>query len=94
MKWLYAHIGSVQAALQETPELFAAICVNIAIYVRLGVVDHLMDEFVRQALIRFKSVSEQFRTLFYVVANKCMKVLPFARRSYCRANAALGSGSI
>jgi hypothetical protein len=42
VKWLNADVGSVQAALQQRPEVFEAISVNLPIDVLDCVIDHLM----------------------------------------------------
>src|SRR5437667_11353071 len=40
MERLYAHIGSMQAALQEAPEVFHPVSMNVAVHVLNRVIDN------------------------------------------------------
>jgi hypothetical protein len=47
---LNRNVGSVQAALQETPEIFHSIGVDVPVNVGHGVVDHLVLKFVESVV--------------------------------------------
>src|SRR5208282_2516435 len=48
----HAHVGSLNSTLQEAPEVFESVGVNLPVYVFLGVVNYLMLEILMlQALI-------------------------------------------
>lgn len=56
MEGLNAHVGSVDTALQEAPEILAIVRVNVAINVCFGVVNYLMGELTRQSVVRLQSI--------------------------------------
>jgi hypothetical protein len=62
MKWFDADIGSVQAALQKTPEVLQSVRVNLPIHILLGMVDNLMGKVLFQALIRFQRITVEIRS--------------------------------
>lgn len=43
MERFHGHIGALQRALQEAPEVLAAVRVNLPVYVRLGVVNDVVN---------------------------------------------------
>ena len=51
MKRFHANVGSVNSALQQTPEVLQAVGVNLSVYVLLGMVDHLLGEICVQAIV-------------------------------------------
>src|SRR5438105_4460646 len=56
------HVGTLDGALQEAPEVLAAIGVDFAVHVGFGVVDHAMGVVGVQPVIRQEKVSVDLRT--------------------------------
>ena len=68
MERLDADIGSVETALEQTPEVLTAISVDFIADVFNGMVNHFVFEFV-QAFIRFQRVSIDRAAGRYVFAD-------------------------
>src|ERR1017187_555624 len=68
-----ADIGSVKATLQETPEVFHRVRVNIAPYVLDGVIDNRVLVIVLQAVIRLQSIAENRGTRFDALPDDWLK---------------------
>src|SRR5437016_8675997 len=68
-----AHIGPTNTALQEAPEIFESISVNLAIDVSLGMVNDLMRIFAREAIIGQQGIAIECRTSFNVLLNFGLK---------------------
>src|SRR6266568_316603 len=64
MEWLYAHIGAVDSALQQAPEVFQPIGMDAAIHVLHGVIDNLMRVIALQSFVGKQCVGVQGRTSF------------------------------
>src|ERR1017187_4191480 len=64
MKWLNADIGAVQAALQETPEVFHRVRVDVSVYVLDSVVNHGVLVMGFQTAIGLKGTAEKSRPGF------------------------------
>ncbi len=56
MEWLGADIGAFESALEETPEVFEAVGVDLTVNVTLGMVDDLMHKIFVQSLIGEKRI--------------------------------------
>src|SRR5208337_2439492 len=57
MEGFHAHIGALDSALKETPEVFEPVSVNLPVNVLLGMVDYLMLEILMlQSLIGKKRI--------------------------------------
>lgn len=56
MKWLDADIGSLQSTLQQTPEIFESVGVDLSMNISLGMIDNLMSIVSRQESIRAEVV--------------------------------------
>jgi len=78
VKRLDADIGSVQAALQETPEVLDCVCVYIAADVFDRMIDYRVIVIVGQSFIRKQFVAENRGTGFDVFADRFLKFLPAA----------------
>src|SRR5579872_6730739 len=71
----HADVGSLQAALQQTPEILHSVGVNLSIDVRDGVIDHLMGEIFGQSLIRFQRIAVEIRSNFHVLTYQRLEAL-------------------
>jgi hypothetical protein len=84
----YAHIGAVEATLQETPEVLHRVRVDIAANIFHGVVNHLMGVVSLQSVIGQKEVSVYRAPGFDVRPNFGLQGLLSAIRYNLRANLA------
>ena len=80
MERLDADIGSFQAALQEGPEIFDSVSVDVPVYLALGMVDHLMNVVLFEAVVSDPRIAEYIRSASHVLAHKrlqgsCLSVL-------------------
>jgi len=73
-----ADVCSVQAALQQAPEIFHRVCVNIAVHVLNGVIDDGVLVVGLQPVIRFQFVREDGRASFHMLTNVLLNSLLFA----------------
>jgi hypothetical protein len=69
VKWLHADIGSVQAALQEAPEVLHRVRVNVPVRVLNGVVDDGVLVVCAQSIVGFEFVAEDRSASFDVLTN-------------------------
>ena len=81
MKWLNRNIRALDASLQEAPEILKSVCMNLPVNILLGMVNYLMDVFIK-TVIRFQRVREQFGALLYVLFNLSLKRLFVTIRNY------------
>jgi hypothetical protein len=78
MEWLDANIGSLQLALEQTPEVFESVGVNLPVNVPLGVVDNLMLESLRfESLIGHECIGVDRTACLNVSANVLMEQMLF-----------------
>ena len=70
MERLNTNVRALDGALQETPEVLQAIRVNIAVHVRLRVVDDLVSVFRVQSIVGLQLVAQRFSSRAW-------------RRAYC-----------
>src|SRR5258708_6946024 len=75
------HVGTTDGALQETPEVLKAIGVNLAVNVRLSVIDDVVNVVRAESLIREMRVSVQGRARFNVLPNNGLKMALLAARN-------------
>jgi hypothetical protein len=75
VKRLYADVGAVQLPLHQTPEVFHAVSVDIAIRVFDGVIDDLMFEAILQAIVGPQFVGKDRNACFDVFVNVLLKFL-------------------
>src|SRR5260370_9788540 len=69
MKRFDAYIGALESALQKTPEVLKAICVNLSIHVGNGMVNHLVVIISNESLVGRQSISEQRGSGRYVLSH-------------------------
>ena len=74
MKRFNAHIRSFDTALEQRPEVFQPVSVNVAFRVALRVVNDLVDVFVIEFRVRAKSIRDYFRTLLHMFAHSGVKL--------------------
>src|SRR6266850_811928 len=67
VEWLDAHVGSADAALEQTPKVFKPVSMDAAIYIAFGVVDYLVRESRPQVLIGHERVGVD-RAAYFDVA--------------------------
>jgi hypothetical protein len=87
VKRLHAYIGPMNASLEQTPNVLKPVRMNVAVDIRLGVVDHLMLKFIK-AVIRLQRIAEQFRSDLNILAHHSLKFRLAARGANLRANCA------
>src|SRR5438309_11426515 len=58
MEWLYGHVGSVQSALQQRPEILKTICMDSAIHVFHRMVNNLVLVLIFQAPVSVQFVGK------------------------------------
>src|SRR5665213_730210 len=68
---LNRNIRALQSALQERPEVFHPVRVNLTIHVSLCMIDDLMSVFIK-TVIRFQFVAVDGRSRFNVLADMCL----------------------
>lgn len=76
VEWLDADVGAVDRPLQEAPEVFESVSVDVPLSVGLGVVDDLVNVVALQATVRRKIIGEHFRAGFDVFADSGLKLMP------------------
>ena len=57
MERFHAHVGSLERAFEQTPEVFQPVGMNVAFHIGYGVVDHLVLKLIK-TLVGFQSISE------------------------------------
>ena len=89
MERLDADIGSLQPALEQAPEVFKSVGVNLAVNVLLRVVDNAVIEMLWQSDVRHKIIGVNGTARLDVLFNLAVKYGPFAIRNYGSAYLAL-----
>ena len=89
VEWLDADVGSVQATLQETPEVFHSVGVNVSVHVFDRVIDDSVPVVGLKPVIGFQFIGEDCRASFDVLTNLRLKFLlasaiRLRRRVHCR----------
>ena len=64
MERFHAHVGSVQAALKQTPEVLHAVGVNAAAHILNRVIDDGVIVLRAQAIVRFEFITVETRAHF------------------------------
>lgn len=83
----HAHIGSLDSALEETPEVLKSVSVNLPVNVLLGMVDYLMLEIlVLQSLIGEKRIGIDRAACLDVTPNLGLKMMLAASGNHHCAN--------
>ncbi len=83
MKRLDAHVGSFQSALEQTPEIFQPVSVDLPIDVLLGMVNGLVDEvLLLQPLIGQERIGVDRAACFDVSANLGLQVMLAPSRNH------------
>ena len=59
VEWLRTHVGSVNPALQETPEILKPVRMDVSAHVFNGVVDYFMDVFTLRAVVGLQSIANR-----------------------------------
>lgn len=67
------HVGALDGALQQAPEVLAPVGVNLAVYVLFGMVDHAVDEVGVQSTIGAEVVGVDVGTRFHVLADVALQ---------------------
>ena len=70
MEWFDTNVGSRDAALQQAPEVFEAVSVNLPVYVLLGMVNDFMGVLGSQSVIGRQSVGVEGRADRDVLFNR------------------------
>ena len=69
MKGLHVDVGAFDRALEQTPEIFESVGVNLSVTVPLSMVNDLVDVFLFKTVVGGKRVGEHFRALEDVFAH-------------------------
>jgi hypothetical protein len=87
MKGFHAHVGTFDSALQQAPEVFESVGVNLPVNVFLGMVNHMMLEIlVFQSLIGKQRIGVNRAASLDVMANLSLKVMLAASGNHHCAN--------
>jgi hypothetical protein len=73
-----ADVRSAKSALQEAPEVFQTVSVDIPLHVGLRMIDELMDVIAAQSKIGIRFIGEQMRAQFDVVLDRNIEASPTA----------------
>src|SRR3954471_11215707 len=88
MKRLNTNVRAFDSPLQQAPKVFEFVGMNVAIYVRFGVVDNLVRVVCVKAIVGFQRVGEYFGADLNALANLLLNVFLPASSNYGRANLA------
>ena len=69
MKRFDTHIGSIDSALEQRPEIFQVVSVDAAVHVPYSVINDLMQILSIKSLVSAHLIGEQGRSRFNVLAN-------------------------
>jgi hypothetical protein len=86
-----AHVGAVEAPLQQRPEVLAAVRVDRAVRVGFGLVDHFVCVVGSQSRVGRERIGVDARSGFDVFADDGLNVLPFQGVQDVRATRAVVS---
>jgi len=87
MELFYAHVGSLGAALEQTPEIFESVSMDLPVNVFFGVVNDLVRESLfLESLIGHERVGVDRAACFDVSANVSLQSVFFAIANYSAAN--------
>src|SRR2546430_2382763 len=86
MKRLDAHIGSSDTALEQTPEIFNSVCVNLAINVLRGVVNDFVLVLALQSLVASQLVAVEDRSSLNMFLDHRLNRIAMAIRHNLSAN--------
>ena len=73
MERLDTDVGAVKPALQQTPEVFKGVGVNLSVYVGDRMVDDLVGVLALQPVIRLQFIAVERRSRLYVFLDFCLK---------------------
>ena len=86
MEWLDADVSSFQSALEQTPEVFESVCVNLSFDISFGMVNHVMSVVPNQPFVGLKSVAKQSGICSDVIADFFVNCVLLAIRKNLSAN--------
>src|ERR1019366_5118526 len=73
MEWFDTDVGSSDAALEQAPEVFESVGVNLAINVFLGMVNYLVGVVLSQPVVRLERIGVESSASFDVLFDSCME---------------------
>jgi len=77
MELFHAHVGSLESALQETPEVFEAVGMNLPVNVFFRMVNHLvLESLFLESLIGHECIGVDRAACFDVSANVALRSTP------------------
>lgn len=86
MEWLNTHVRASDGSLQETPEVFEAVTVDVPVNIRLGMDYSLVRVFGVQTIVGLQRIGVKLRSWRDVLANLTVKEMLPARANYRSAN--------
>jgi hypothetical protein len=86
MKRLNTHIRTFDRPLQERPEVFHSVGVNIAVNIAFRVIDYLVRVLVIQTIVREQFIGHHFGALADVLTNEVGKLALAPRGDMTHAN--------
>lgn len=89
MKRHDTNVCTFEATLQETPKVFNAVRVDVAINVSFGVIDDLMNEIGIQANVGSPHIREEDRGVCYVLSHRALQGFFISVRSNLRSRSAV-----
>lgn len=75
MEWLDTYVGTSNRTLQETPEVLHPVRVDVAVYIRLGMVNNIVCVIGIQSVIRKVFVGHHMRVLANVSFDLALQCL-------------------
>ena len=82
MEWFDAHIGSIDAALQETPKVFKAIGMNLPIHIFERVIYNLTGIIRAKSAIGHERIGVEGRASFYMLPHVALDCASLAVRDH------------
>jgi hypothetical protein len=75
MKWLNADVGAMQSALEQAPEVFHRVRVNVLVDVLDSVIDNRMLKVAFESVVRLQFISENRAASLYMLAHLFLKFM-------------------
>jgi hypothetical protein len=85
VEWLYSNVGSSQSSLEQTPEIFDALSMNLSANVLLRVIHNVMDKAVMQLVVAYGIIGVDRGAVLDVVENFVLQGLTLHVRNHLGA---------
>jgi hypothetical protein len=82
VEWFDAYVCAIDTALQQAPEIFKAVCMDVAFYILNGMVNYLMRVVASEPVIGQERIGVESGTCFDMIPDFCLKRLLLAIRNH------------